>query len=157
MARIIDMPPDRAVMEKVASWVMNEWSHMFPDDDLTWYVDVWTHASHDHVGPPHAVIACDGDDIIGTASVVVDDELPDAVEPGPWLALTWVAPEHRRGGVGTAMVRELMGRCPDGLWLYTESEMAWYESMGWHRVRETAVNGVPVTVMAWPSRVAVAR
>ena len=157
MVRVVDMPADRTVMLTVASWVMEEWRHMFPDDTVDWYLDVWSQASRPHSGAPHAVIAVDGEDIVGTASVVVDDELPDAEEPGPWLALTWVRPDRRRRGIGTAMVRDLMRRCPDGLWLYTESESAWYESMGWQRVRESSVNGVAVTVMSWRSRASQAR
>lgn len=149
VVRVVDMPADLSVMSTVAAWVMEEWRHMFPDDTVDWYLDVWSQSAFTHDGLPHAVIARDGDDIVGTASVVLDDELPDAQEPGPWLALTWVKPEYRRRGIGTKMVSELMRRCPSGLWLYTESEESWYRSMGWRRVRESSVNGVPVTVMAW--------
>ena len=147
--RIIDMPPDEGTMRAVAAWVMEEWRHMFPDDTVDWYLDVWTQASAHPDGPPHAVVATEDGTIIGTASVVVDDELPGATEPGPWLALTLVLPVHRGRGIGTAMVKELMGRCPGGLWLYTESESGWYESLGWRAVRTAEVNGVPVTVMHW--------
>lgn len=149
MATIVDMPADRDVMERLASWVMDEWAHMFPEDTLQWYLDVWMLASGQHIGPPHAVVAVEDGEIVGTASVVVDDELPGATEPGPWLALTYVLPDHRGNGIGGAMVRELMSRCPGGLWLYTESEAAWYEDLGWTYVRTASVNGFPVTVMTW--------
>ena len=143
------MPADRGTMVRLAGWVMDEWSHMFPNDTVDWYLDVWTEASVRAESPPHAVVAVEDGGIVGTASVVVDDELPGATEPGPWLALTYVLPAFRGRGVGTALVRELMRRCPGGLWLYTESEADWYGSMGWEAVRESQVNGVPVTVMHW--------
>lgn len=152
MAAIVDMPADQGVMRRVARWVMDEWAHMFPDDTVDWYLDVWSSASAPHAGPPHAVVATEGGEIVGTASVVVDDELPGATEPGPWLALTYVVPARRGHGIGSAMVRELMSRCPAGLWLYTESEAPWYRAMGWHDVRADSVNGVQVTVMHWPGR-----
>ena len=148
--RVVDMPADHETMRMVAGWVMDEWRHMFPDDTVDWYLGVWSQASAPHEGPPHAVIAVDEGEIVGTASVLLDDELPGATEPGPWLALTWVVPGRRGRGIGTTMVHELMRRCPQGLWLYTESEEAWYEAMGWHRVRTAEVNGAPVTVMSWP-------
>ena len=150
--RIVDLWDDEPVMRRLAGWMLDEWSHMFPEDTVGWYLDLWRSAARTHEGPPHAVVALDGDTIVGTASVVPDDGLPDATEPGPWLALTYVLPGHRGKGTGTRMVRELMSRCPDGLWLYTESGNDWYGSLGWDTVRQSAVNGVPVTVMQWQAR-----
>ena len=149
MLQVVDLPADEGIRRMVAGWLLREWSHMFPDDTVQWYLDVWADADASGDRPPHAVVAMDGDEIVGTASVVADDELPGAPEPGPWLALTYVLPAHRRKGAGRAMVLELMRRCPAGLWLYTESEARWYGSMGWKRVRDSSVNGVPVTVMTW--------
>jgi len=69
------------------------------------------------------------------------------MEPGPWLAAVYVVPAHRGHGIGRALVREVLERAEADMWLYTENEVTWYESMGWSRVRESAVNGHSVTVM----------
>lgn len=146
---VVDMPTDGALRRMVARWLLDEWPHLFPDDTEQWYLDVWAQADLAGDGAPHAVVAVLDDEVIGTASMVPDDELPGAPEPGPWLAAVWVHPGHRGGGAGRAMVRELMRRAAGPLWLYTESEAGWYASMGWTRVREDSLNGHAVTVMTW--------
>lgn len=145
--RIIDIPTDPAVRRMVAAWCVAEWPHLFPDDTDRWYLDMYSEADSTGARPPHALVAFDGDEIVGTASLVVDDELPGAMEPGPWLAAVYVVPSHRGHGIGRALVREVLERAEADVWLYTENEVTWYESMGWSRVRESAVNGHSVTVM----------
>lgn len=145
--RVVDMPADVQARTTVARWLVEEWRHLFPDDDIGWYLGVWMRADATGSNPPHAVVALLNGEVVGTASMVHDDELPGAIEPGPWIAAVYVVPEHRGIGAGRAMMHELMSRRTGPLWLYTENETAWYESMGWRAVRRTVVNGHPVTVM----------
>lgn len=145
---IVDIPADPEVRRRVAGWCLDEWMHLYPDDTAQWYLDMYADADAAPGGTPRALVAMDGDDVVGTASLIADDELPGATEPGPWLAAVYVLPSHRGRGVGRALVTAVTVRAGGSLWLYTENEMAWYESMGWTRVRESAVNGHRVTVMA---------
>ncbi|MEY3691083.1 MAG: hypothetical protein RJB57_738 [Actinomycetota bacterium] len=146
---VVDMPTDGALRRHVARWLLNGWPHLFPDDTEEWYLQVWAEA--DRTGPdaPHALVAMVGDEVVGTASMVLDDELPGAHEPGPWLAAVWVEQNHRRRGIGEALVRRIMSLARGPLWLYTEEGVAWYGSMGWTVVRDAELNGHPVTVMTW--------
>lgn len=147
--RVIDIPADPQVRLLVAGWCVDEWPHLFPDDTAQWYLDMYAQADEAGTLPPHALVAVDGNEVIGTASLVVDDELPGATEPGPWLAAVYVLPAHRGRGVGRALVAAVMERAPADIWLYTEGEMDWYGSMGWSTVRESELNGHRVTVMHW--------
>lgn len=147
--RVIDIPADAAVRGRVATWVVNEWRHLFPDDDVQWYLDVWSHADTTGALAPHGVVAVEEGEVIGTASMVLDDELPGARETGPWIAAVYVLPEHRGRGIGRALVSELMSRANGPLWLYTENESDWYESMGWISVRNAVLSGRRVTVMTF--------
>lgn len=147
--RVVDIPVDPDVRSLVAGWCVDEWPHLFPDDTARWYLDMYSQADATEAFPPHALIAVDGDEVIGTASLVADDELPGAAEPGPWLAAVYVHPAHRGRGVGRALVAAVMERAPADIWLYTEGEMDWYRSMGWTVVRESDLNGRHVTVMHW--------
>jgi GNAT superfamily N-acetyltransferase len=149
MVTVVDMPPDAGLRRRVAAWVLAEWPHLFPDDTEDWYVNVWSEADRSGTNPPHCVVALVDGEPVGTASVVLDDELPGATEPGPWLAAVYVLPDYRGRGAGRAMVRELMSRMRGPLWLYTEHESDWYRDMGWRHVREAVLNGHAVTVMAW--------
>lgn len=144
---VIDIPTDVAVRAKVAAWVIDEWRHLFPDDDIEWYLEVWSRADETGSEPPHCVVTMLDGEVIGTASMVIDDELPGAREPGPWIAAVYVVPGYRGRGAGRAMLAELMARRSGPLWLYTESESEWYRSMGWREVRREVLNGHGVTVM----------
>lgn len=147
MLTVVDIPVDTAVRRRVASWVVEEWPHLFPDDTEEWYLDVWSHADESGGRAPHCVVALWDGEPVGTASIVLDDELPGATEPGPWLAAVYVLPSHRGRGAGRAMVQELMRRADGPLWLYTEHEAEWYVTLGWTRVRDAELNGHAVTVM----------
>lgn len=147
---ILDLPPDPDVRRRVAGWLVAEWPHLFPDDTAEWYLDEWARGDANGAAPPHCVVAVEDGEIVGTASVVIDDELPGASEPGPWLAAVYVLPAHRGRGAGRALVETVSARVEGGLWLYTESEAGWYESMGWERIRDSELNGHPVTVMSRP-------
>lgn len=146
---IADMPADAELRRLVASWLVDGWPHLFPDDTEEWYLQVWAEADRTGSGAPHGLVATVNGVPVGTASMVLDDELPGANEPGPWLAAVWVEPSHRGHGIGEALVRAVMGRADGPLWLYTEDGVPWYEAMGWRVVRDAELNGHPVTVMTW--------
>ena len=104
-------------------------------------------------GLPVVLVAMDDDEFLGTASLIVDDELPGATEPGPWLAAVYVVESHRNRGVGSSLVRAMTARAVDlgctPVYLYTESGRSWYETMGWQVVRSATLADHEVTVMRW--------
>lgn len=150
--RVTDMPDDIALQRRVAALCVEQWRGDFPHDTEAWYLDLYRHASRTH-DVPVVLVAMDGDEFLGTASLIADDELPGAHEPGPWLAAVYVVPGHRSRGVGTALVQEMMRRIDllglGTAWLYTESGAPWYERMGWSTVREARLSDHAVTVMTW--------
>jgi N-acetylglutamate synthase-like GNAT family acetyltransferase len=93
----------------------------------------------------------DNDKLLGVATLVADDELPDAPEPGPWLAAVFVTPDARRHGAGSALVDHATNRARalghQKLYLYTEHAQDWYLGKGWQKVRETVFLGLHHTVM----------
>lgn len=144
---IVDLPPDGAVRMRVAGWVAQEWQHLFPGDTPEWYLEEWSRAGGDASEPPFCVVAMMDAEPVGTASVFADDELEGATEPGPWLAAVYVLPACRGAGIGRALVAAAVARAARPMWLYTESEEAWYSRMGWETVRRAEMNSRPVTVM----------
>jgi GNAT superfamily N-acetyltransferase len=80
----------------------------------------------------------------GTVSLIACDE-PGYVEQSgrsdlaPWLAALWVAPEHRRSGIGAALVTEIERRAAalniSRLYLSTRPRVApFYEKRGWQAI-----------------------
>ena len=148
--RIIDMPDDAGVQSFVAKTCVSYWRRDFPHDTDDWYLALYAESLRSQT-LPIVLVACMGDEVVGTASLIADDELPDATEPGPWLAAVFVEEERRGTGIGTALVREMMTRARalqiERLYLYTESAVAWYQSMGWRTVRIARLSDHDVTVM----------
>ena len=148
--RIVDVPVDDGVRRTLAEWSLDEWAADFPDDTLDWYLDLYEESSRGD-GLPVCLAAMVDKRVVGTASLIADDELPDAVEPGPWVAAVFVEPGSRGKGVGVALVAEAVRRGHamgfDQIYLYTRSGASWYEKLGWQPVRTAELSGHDVTVM----------
>jgi GNAT superfamily N-acetyltransferase len=82
--------------------------------------------------------------------------VPSEIEPvhnvSPWLAGLYVSPEHRRHGVGAALVRaienEARTRGHDTLYLYTTDAVSFYEHLGWAARDRVGWLGYPTVLMA---------
>jgi N-acetylglutamate synthase-like GNAT family acetyltransferase len=148
--RIIDMPDDAGVQSIVAKTCVSFWRRDFPHDTEEWYLTLYAESLRSQT-LPIVLIAHMGDEVVGTASLIADDELPDATELGPWLAAVFVEEERRGTGVGTALVQEMMTRARalqiERLYLYTENAAAWYQLMGWRTLRTARLSDHDVTVM----------
>jgi uncharacterized protein (DUF952 family)/GNAT superfamily N-acetyltransferase len=135
-----------------AEWSLAAWAHEFPADTLQTYLNQYTEVERSTAGIPEVVAAISSDDeLLGIATLVLDDELPGADEPGPWLAAVYVTPRARRKGVGQAITMWVAARAQmlgfPTLYLYTEDNQEWYEDLGWRYCRMSAINDLPVAVM----------
>jgi GNAT superfamily N-acetyltransferase len=152
MALIIGpMPLDNNVRLQSARWAVEQWKRDFPYDTVDWYLNVYD-ASDSATTLPVVRAALLNDEFVGTASLIADDELPDAPEPGPWIAAVFVAQWARRQGIGEALIDSLTARARElgfsTVYLYTEHGAPWYEKMGWTRLRVTQLSDHNVTVMS---------
>jgi uncharacterized protein (DUF952 family)/GNAT superfamily N-acetyltransferase len=144
------MPLPRRHWHLAATWSHHAWQHEFPQDTVQTYLDQY--AAMDATRPVEVYAAVSPfDELLGVATLVDDDELPDSREPGPWIAAVWVDPAHRRRGVGSALVRHAERRARalghDNVFLYTEDKGEWYAQSGWKALRSSTLNGLPITVM----------
>lgn len=151
---VTDMPRDGAIRSVAAQWSFDEWGELYPDDSVQWYLDLYAASDQDDHSLPVCLAALNEDgEIVGTASLIENDELPNAPEPGPWVAAVYVDAAYRTAGVGTELVLEMVRRSRDlgytDVYLYTESVPKWYESMGWSFIRTDHSLGVEVTVMVY--------
>lgn len=86
--------------------------------------------SPDHL--PLCRIALDGERLLGSASLIDNDD-PARPHLWPWLAAVWVAPAARGRGVGSALVRAVVGDAArlgiPRLYLGTD-QPGWYARFG---------------------------
>lgn len=148
---IIDMPDDAVLQQCAADACVAYWKRDFPLDTDQWYLDLYKESLASTGLPVVVVAVCDGE-FVGTASLIADDELPDANESGPWLAAVFVVESYRHQGIGSELVRAVEDRAVKHgiaeLFLYTEHGMTWYQSMGWQYMRTTQLSNHDVTVMS---------
>ena len=138
--------------QTAAEWSFEAWKHDFPSDTVQTYLDQYALAASEPEKLIEVFAAIDSqDNLLGVASLVDDDELPDAPEPGPWLAAVFVTPEARRFGVGSALVERVVSRTRElgypKIFLYTEHQENWYTSKGWVKIRDIVFLGLHHTVM----------
>jgi len=149
---ISDMPANSEFAHTGAQWAFDDWKETDPNDDIQWYLNVYSESATDPSSLPISLAAITAnDELAGVACVVLDDELPDANEPGPWVAAVFVNPEYRGRSVGKQLVTEAVRRARElgysDVYLYTRDVAHWYETFGWERVRETHIHQKPITIM----------
>jgi N-acetylglutamate synthase-like GNAT family acetyltransferase len=138
--------------QTAAEWSYEAWQHDFPSDTVQTYLDQYALAQ----SKPEQLLevfaaVTDKDQLLGVSTLVHDDELPDAPEPGPWLAAVFVTPDARKLGVGSALVQHVVNRAREldypKIYLYTEHQENWYASTGWVKIRDIIFLGLHHTVM----------
>ena len=150
---IVPISNRRDLWDEAARWSVEAWHHEFPDDTVQTYLDQYamTQDPQGRLIEVYAAVDRRGS-LRGLATLVDDDDLPDAREPGPWLAAVFVHPDARRSGIGSRLVDHVTTRAAtlghETLYLYTEHSVDWYRSKGWTIVRDTTLNGLPHVVMS---------
>ncbi len=138
--------------QTAAEWSFEAWKHDFPSDTAQTYLDQYALAASESEELLEVFMAIDSQvNLLGVATLVDDDELPDAPEPGPWLAAVFVTPDARKFGVGSALVEHVVNRARElgypKIYLYTEHQENWYASKGWSKIRDIIFLGLDHTVM----------
>jgi GNAT superfamily N-acetyltransferase len=160
----------------VAQWLYQEWDYLYPGGSL----EARTQQVYERAQPggiPTVFIALAGETPVGTSCLLVYDSAVDRAIaaahtaavgrgqadltwletrfiPTPWLASVYVAPERRRQGIASRLVRHTMqaarGMGVDRLYLYTETDEAeaLYRNLGWHVLERLLYPEIGVTLMA---------
>ena len=138
--------------QQAAEWAFAAWQHEFPADTAQTYLDQYALAASNssRLLEIHAAITAQ-DELLAIGTLVDDDDLPGATEPGPWLASVYVTANARQAGIGSTIVQHIVDRSRElgysSLFLYTETQQDWYREKGWVRVRESLLNNLAHTVM----------
>jgi N-acetylglutamate synthase-like GNAT family acetyltransferase len=102
-------------------------------------------------GLPATLLALDGEELLGSVSLVFEDA-PELQEHGsPWLASLYVKPQARGRGIGAALARAAVARAAqvgvDELFLFTPEHRDFYARLGWRPLARTALKGTAVDLM----------
>jgi predicted N-acetyltransferase YhbS len=134
----------------VAAWLREEFGLDEEDrlDTAGWEAKVRGFARRD--AAPIAFVALGGGEPLG--AVVLVDDLPPGLPPYvPRLAFLYVAPPHRRRGLGEALTRhgerEAARLGHRRLYLYATDQERLYARLGWRVVARGSYHGEPMAVM----------
>ena len=135
---------------RLADWHHAEWgAHI-----AGWSREAAEAELHMHVGycqVPTTLLALDGDDLLGSVSLLQNDH-DEIRDYSPWLASLFVAPGQRGRGIGSALVQRLVSEAArlaiPVLYLYTVDTQSLYSALGWRIVDEVEFHGWKATVMA---------
>jgi GNAT superfamily N-acetyltransferase len=87
---------------------------------------------------------------VGTC-LLAESEIEPKHDVSPWLAGLFVVPEHRRKGVGAALVRAIEDHARQRefsrLYLYTADAVGFYERLRWKVLDRTNWKGFDTTLM----------
>ena len=137
-------------VETLAGWHHAEWAHLFDD----WTLEVTTAELIDHAtrrGVPTTLVLHEGELLLGSVSLVIEDAPELQGEGSPWLASLYVLPSARGLGHGSRLVRAAAAVATDQgverLYLFTPDQAGFYERLGWTRRMRTRLHGNDVTLM----------
>ena len=139
-----------SLVPALARWHQAQWSYLSPGRTIEQRMA--TLRAHLYAAQiPTSFVALSGDILLGGAGLIAHD-MDTRMDLSPWLACVYVAPEHRRQGIGTALVQrvvqEVRALGGDTLHLFTPDKEAFYARLGWSVVERTQYRGHQVVVMA---------
>ena len=133
----------------LAHWHHHEWAYLRPGDSLEARM-VRLRECCGHREIPTVAIAFTDETLLGSAMLIPHD-MDTRLELSPWLAGVFVAPEHRRHGIGVTLVRRVIDDATAlgvrRLYLYTPNAEQYYTRLGWLLFESTNYRGTDVAVM----------
>lgn len=134
----------------LADWHFREWAYLRPGDSVANRIRLLRERSG-QTELPITFIASSGEELLGSA-MLIHREMDTHPQFTPWLAGVFVAPAHRRRGIGRALaehiVREAAGRGYPTVYLFTPSAQDFFSRLGWSIVEHTRYRDADVTIMS---------
>lgn len=135
----------------LAQWHHREWAYLRPGDTVETRI-ARLRGCCGHREIPTVVIAFTDSTLAGSA-MLVEHDMNTRMDLTPWLAGVFVAPDHRRRGIGATLVQRVIDNATalgvQRLYLYTPSTEHFYSCRGWSLVEHTSYRGADVAVMSY--------
>lgn len=135
--------------EVLATHLVAEFGHIYPEWDVA--AAVQELAEDKGHGLPLHLAFVEGDEVLGSTSIIADDEVAGWDEEGWWLANVFVLPQFRGSGIGKELIKHAVDIAHQSgateLHLVTDTVENWYLNQGWKTVGIGDVHGHAMTVM----------
>jgi GNAT superfamily N-acetyltransferase len=139
----------QAFIPELARLHFAEWSSLRPGEPLEGRMQR-LQASCGHASIPTVIVAFNGAALLGSAMLTAQD-VDTKMDLSPWLAGVFVAGEHRRKGIGSALVARIVEESRamgvPRLYLYTPKAERLYARLGWNVLERTTYREMDVVIM----------
>lgn len=148
--RIEFIDEHRDQIATLAAWHHAEWGHLYSH----WTLEVAAAELADHATRrtlPTTLVLMDGQQPLGSVSVVLEDAPELSGAGSPWLASLYVVAQARGRGLGARLAQAAVAlaasqRVPQ-MFLFTPEHAVFYRRLGWNQVMRTTLQGTAVDLM----------
>jgi GNAT superfamily N-acetyltransferase len=136
----------------LAAWHYNEWQRLRANDSVAGRIESLTTAAQRRQ-IPSVLVAIENGKLRGSATLAPYD-METRCDLTPWMTDVYVAPQFRRHGIASALVRSIVAEAAnlgvDELYLYTTGSMreALYAGLGWSVIDRPQYLGVERVLMS---------
>jgi copper oxidase (laccase) domain-containing protein/GNAT superfamily N-acetyltransferase len=146
--RIAHLQEHSHVIPVLADLCGTEWAHLYENWDRESSRQEFF-ASRADGQLPMTLVALEGDELLGTVSLIHND-LPGREDLNPWLASLIVLPQYRGQHVATFLITEaerlLQQQGMPAAYLFTEKAGGLFAKLGWVAFDKAEANGHAVTI-----------
>lgn len=133
----------------LAAWHHAQWSYLSPFTTVEQRI-ARLRENTGKLCVPTTFVALQNGEPAGSASLVNLD-MSTRQQLSPWLAAVYVSPEHRRHGIGAALVNRVVEEARalgiPRLYLYTPDKQRFYSRLGWYEIETLDYRSYQMTVM----------
>ena len=153
--QILDLRDEPQQIPTLAEWHHQQWASLNPNGSLEKRILKMQDYLSDELVP--STFIAKTTELLGSAAIVENDmeTKPDLT---PWLASVFVAPEYRRQGVGSQLVKHAMQKAKqagiEAMYLFTPDQVNFYQKLGWEVIANEEYRGHSVMVMRCQTSVA---
>jgi predicted N-acetyltransferase YhbS len=134
----------------LAEWHFREWAYLRPGDSVANRIRL-LHDRSNRTELPITFIATAGPELLGSA-MLIHHEMDTRPQLTPWLAGVFVAPAHRRRGIGRALAEHVITEAAAlgfaTVYLFTPSAEHFFSRLGWSIVEHTTYRDTDVAIMS---------
>lgn len=151
MITIHDISECKEHIPTLAEWHHREWCNLNPARTVSVRETFMLQCAESR-GLPLMLVAVDGNNAPAGTAAIIEQDMDTHPELSPWLACVYVAPQYRRRGIGSRLVRAAMAAAAkdfETIYLFTTSQEKLYAGLGWQRIATENYHNHPVVVMRW--------
>ena len=146
---IIDIREEPELIDILSEYHQKEWGHLCLGETLEGRKGRMRIFLKDEFIPTMYVAKKNGNPAGSVA--IVENDMDTKPEIMPWMAFVYVFPEYRRQGLGSVLVKHIMGKTREKgikkMYLFTETQENFYLKFGWQSISREKYHGSNVVIM----------